>query len=68
MDTLTDDEIIDQLAIRLYEKLKHHRKITTCLVQRNAQVDADMAFRICVKIWRMTHVDARKMAEEVVMI
>lgn len=65
---MTDNEIIDQLAIRLYEKLKHHRKITPPLVQRNAQVEHDMALRICERIWRMTHLDARKWAEEVVMI
>lgn len=65
---MTDNEIMDQLAIRLYEKLKHNRKITPILIQLHAQVNFEMALRICERIWRMTHLDARKWAEEVVLI
>ncbi len=66
-DKMTDNEIIDQLAIRLYPKLKDQRKVTTCLVQRHAQVNGEMAFRICQRIWRMLHLDAQEMAKEVVL-
>ncbi len=62
---MTDNEIIDQLAIRLYPKIKDQRKVTACLVQRHAQVNHDMALRICHRIWLMLYLEARKMAEEV---
>jgi hypothetical protein len=64
---MEQNEIIDQLAIRLYDKLKDQRKITPILVQRHAQVTPEMSLLICVKIWRMIREDAMKWATEVVM-
>jgi hypothetical protein len=62
---MEQNELIEQLAVRLYEKLKDQRKITPVLVQRHAQVNAEMSLHICHRIWRMIHLDARKWAEEV---
>lgn len=62
---MEQNELIEQLAARLYEKLKYQRKITPVLVQRHAQVDAVMSFEICLRIWRMMNAEAKKWAEEV---
>ncbi len=63
---MKDNESLDDLALKLYDRVKDNKKVTPILIQTHAKVDFDTAMKICERIWRMLREDARKMAQELI--
>ena len=66
MIQMKDSENLDDMALKLYDRVKDSKKVTPVLIQMHAKVDFDTAMRICERIWRRLREEARRMAEELV--
>lgn len=58
---------MDEITNKAYELTQIHRRITPALLMRVMQINGDMAYKMCLKIWLRQHVEARKYVREMAM-
>jgi|FreactTroBogLake_1042271.scaffolds.fasta_scaffold34893_2 predicted protein tyrosine phosphatase len=56
------EEMIEQA----YQMLNEYPKVTPLLVMRRLGINADMANAVCARVWLRQHLEARKLAKEII--
>jgi hypothetical protein len=59
--------IMDELENKAYDISKKHRRISPALLMRTLQVNGDMAFKLCCKVWMRQHLEAREWCRKMAM-
>lgn len=56
----------EELIEKAYLMLLEYPKITPLLVMRRFGINSEMAKEVCAKVWLRQHLEARKMAKEII--